>query len=245
MLFIPSSSHEEIVKQTLQNLMHYKSRNIIKFRSVLLKLEKHQNILPLLWPSLTHVKEQPCFVRFLPSVIAPWVLSKRLEGLRMRSIKEVSRSNRIRYVETENGKPGTGNLNKWPLRALIRRINHCCLSIIPSHTDSGLRPWHYFTSVSAEVRRSEGSMPKKPWKESFLAIFYEEFPAKITVSRAFLEPFSLISKSSLNLIGGLHNRPPNRPLPLVATLGTLRLPYQSQIPNWMKTVTITIFWLTP
>ena len=48
MLFIPSSSHEEIVKQTLQNLMHCKSRNMIKFRSVLLKLEKHQNILPLL-----------------------------------------------------------------------------------------------------------------------------------------------------------------------------------------------------
>ena len=33
-------------------------------------------------------------------------------------------------IETENGKPGKRNLNKLPLRALIRRINHCCQSII-------------------------------------------------------------------------------------------------------------------
>ena len=86
---IPSSSHKEIVKQTLQNLMHYKSHNIIDFRCVLLKLEKHQNVLTLLWPSLTSVKEQLCFVCLLPSIIALSVLSKRLGGLRKRLVKEV------------------------------------------------------------------------------------------------------------------------------------------------------------
>ena len=91
-------------------------------------------------------------------------------------------------IETGNGKPGTRNLNKLPLRALIRSINHCYQSIIPSNTKSGFSPWHYFASVSAEVRRSEDFMPKKPLKESFLASFYEDFPAKISFSRAFLEP---------------------------------------------------------
>ena len=39
---------------------------------------------------------------------------------------------------------------------------NCCQSIIPSHTGSGFSPWHYYTSVTAEVRRSDDSMPKKP-----------------------------------------------------------------------------------
>ena len=47
-LFIPSRSHKEIVKQILQNLIHSKSCNITNFRCVLLKLEKHQDILPSL-----------------------------------------------------------------------------------------------------------------------------------------------------------------------------------------------------
>ena len=88
----------------------------------------------------------------------------------------------------ENGNPGTRNLSKWPLRALTCRINHCCQSIIPSNTNTGFSLWHYFASISAEVRQSKDSMAKKPWKESFLALFYEEFPAEISVSRAFLEP---------------------------------------------------------
>ena len=58
----------------------------------------------------------------------------------------------------------------------------------PSNTNSGFSPWHYFVGVSAEVRRSEDSIPKKPWKELFFALFYDKFPAKISVSRAFLEP---------------------------------------------------------
>ena len=99
-----------------------------------------------------------------------------------------SKSKQPDNIEMENGKPGTCNLNKQLLRALIRRINHCCQSIIPSHTDSGFSPWHYSTNVSTEVRWREDSMPKKPWKELFLALFYEELPAKIGVSRAFLEP---------------------------------------------------------
>ena len=33
-------------------------------------------------------------------------------------------------IQTENGKPGKRNLSKLPLRALIRRTNHCCQSII-------------------------------------------------------------------------------------------------------------------
>ena len=32
----------------------------------------------------------------------------------------------------------------------------------PSNTNSGFSPWHYFVGVSAEVRRSEDSIPKKP-----------------------------------------------------------------------------------
>ena len=88
----------------------------------------------------------------------------------------------------ENRKPGSRNLNKLPLTALIPRINHCCQSIIPSNTNSGFSLWHYFASVSAEVRRgSEDYLPNKPCKESFLALFIEEFSAKINISRVFLE----------------------------------------------------------
>ena len=55
-------------------------------------------------------------------------------------------------TEVENGKPGTHNLNRWPLRALIWRTSHCYHSIILSNTNSGFSQWHYFTSISAEVR---------------------------------------------------------------------------------------------
>ena len=41
-----------------------------------------------------------------------------------------SKSKQLDKIETENGKPGKCNLNKLPLTALIRRINHCCRSII-------------------------------------------------------------------------------------------------------------------
>ena len=81
-----------------------------------------------------------------------------------------SKSKQLDKIETENGKPGKCNLNKLP------------------YTNSGFSPWHYFASVSAEVRWSEDSMPKKPWKESFHALFYDKFPAQISVSRAYLEP---------------------------------------------------------
>ena len=41
-----------------------------------------------------------------------------------------SKSKQLDKIETENDKPGKRNLNKLPLRALIRRINHCSQSII-------------------------------------------------------------------------------------------------------------------
>ena len=41
-----------------------------------------------------------------------------------------SKWNQLDKIETENGIPGKRNLNKLPLRALIRRINQCCQSII-------------------------------------------------------------------------------------------------------------------
>ena len=41
-----------------------------------------------------------------------------------------SKSNQLDKIETENGIQGKRNLNKLPLRALIRRINKCCQSII-------------------------------------------------------------------------------------------------------------------
>ena len=41
-----------------------------------------------------------------------------------------SKSKQLDKIKTENGKPGKRNLNKLPLRVLIRRINHCCQSII-------------------------------------------------------------------------------------------------------------------
>ena len=90
-----------------------------------------------------------------------------------------SKSKQPIKIEKKNRKQGTCNLHKLPLTALILRINHCCQSIIPSNTNSGFSPWD-------EVRIP---CQKKTWKESFLAIFYEEFPAKISVSRAFLEPW--------------------------------------------------------
>ena len=104
--------------------------------------------------------------------------------------KELRTRNKLKQpdkIETENRKPGTCTLNKWPLRALIYRTNHCCQSIIQSNTNSSFSPCHYFVSISTDVRWREDSMPKKPWKESFLVFFYEEFPAKIPISRAFLE----------------------------------------------------------
>ena len=45
-----------------------------------------------------------------------------------------SKSKQLDKIETENGKPGKCNLNKLPC------------------TNSGFSPWHYFASVSAEVR---------------------------------------------------------------------------------------------
>ena len=105
-----------------------------------------------------------------------------------RAKKEVgkrSQSKQPDKVETENEKLGTSNLNKWPFRILIHRINHSCQSIIPSHVNISV---HYCTSISTEVRWSQDSISKKPWKESFLAVFYEEFPVQISFSRAFLEP---------------------------------------------------------
>ena len=81
-----------------------------------------------------------------------------------RAKKEVgkrSKSKEPDKIETENEKPGTRSLNKWPLRVLIGKINHFCQSIIPSNTNSGFSPWNYFARVSAEVRQSEDSMPKK------------------------------------------------------------------------------------
>ena len=42
-----------------------------------------------------------------------------------------SKWKKLDRAETQNGKPGKHNLNKRPLRALIRRINKCCQSIIP------------------------------------------------------------------------------------------------------------------
>ena len=39
-----------------------------------------------------------------------------------------SKSKQLDKIERENGKPGKRNLKKIPLRALIRRINHCCQS---------------------------------------------------------------------------------------------------------------------
>ena len=113
------------------------------------------------------------------------------------------------------------NLNKLPLRVLICTINHCCQSIIPSNTNSGFSPWHYFASVTAKVRWSQDFMQKKPWKESFLALLYEEFPAKISVSWAFLEPsiplYAKTPKTSVSLVA--------------ATFTMLPLLYQSQVPN--------------
>ena len=41
-----------------------------------------------------------------------------------------SKSKQRDKIKTEKGKPGKRNLNKLPLRVLIRRINHCCQSII-------------------------------------------------------------------------------------------------------------------
>ena len=69
-----------------------------------------------------------------------------------------SKPKQLEKIETENGKPGKRNLSELPLRALICRINYGCQSIIPSNTNSTFSPWHYFASVSAEVRQSENSM---------------------------------------------------------------------------------------
>ena len=66
-----------------------------------------------------------------------------------------SESKQFDKIETENGKPSKRNLNKLPLRGFAKVS-------FPSNTNSGFSPWHYFASVSAEVRRSEDSMSKKP-----------------------------------------------------------------------------------
>ena len=42
-LAIPLSRHKEIREQTLSNITHYKSCNIINFGCVFLKIEKEQN----------------------------------------------------------------------------------------------------------------------------------------------------------------------------------------------------------
>ena len=66
-----------------------------------------------------------------------------------------SESKQFDKIETENGKPSKRNLNKLPLRGFAKVS-------FPSNINSGFSPWHYFGSVSAEVRRSEDSMSKKP-----------------------------------------------------------------------------------
>ena len=63
--FIPSSNHEEMIQQNLQNLTYYKFRNIINFRCVLLKLKNYQNILPYIVIS----ERTTLFYTFLASLI--------------------------------------------------------------------------------------------------------------------------------------------------------------------------------
>ena len=73
-----------------------------------------------------------------------------------------SKSKQHDKIETENGKPGKRNLNKLPLRVLIAESIIVAKVSFPSNTNSGFNTWHYFASVSADVRRSEDSTPKKP-----------------------------------------------------------------------------------
>ena len=89
-----------------------------------------------------------------------------------------SKSKQLDKIETENGKPRKSNLNKLPLRALIRRISHDVMVSFPSNTNSGFSPWHYFASVTAEVRRSEDSMPKKLENNRFLFFSMTSFLQK-------------------------------------------------------------------
>ena len=150
---------------------------------MLLKLENYENILPY----IVIGERTNFFDKFLASVInSPISIVKKARRAKKEVGKKSKSKQRGSILEAENGKPGSHNLNKWSLRVLLRRTNHYCDSIIPSNNNSGFSPWHYFACVIAEVRRSEDSMPKKPWKESFLALFYEEIPEKITFFRAFL-----------------------------------------------------------
>ena len=73
-----------------------------------------------------------------------------------------SKSKQLDKIKRENGKPGKRSLKKIPLRALIRRINHCCQSNFRIILTVVLVHGKIFASVSAEVRQSEDSMPTKP-----------------------------------------------------------------------------------
>ena len=91
------------------------------------------------------------------------LLSKRLQGLRKRLVKEVSWSNPVR-VKQKTGNQRRGNLNKLPLRVIIRRINSCCEGIIPSYTKSGFNPWYSITLLPLTLKWNEVRIP---WQRNF------------------------------------------------------------------------------
>ena len=72
-----------------------------------------------------------------------------------------SKSKQLDKIETENGKPWKRYFNKLPLKAPFAESITVAKVSFPSNTNGGFNPWHYFANVSAEVRRSEDSMPKK------------------------------------------------------------------------------------
>ena len=80
--------------------------------------------------------------------------------------------------------------NKAGKRSKSKQLDKIVIGKVsfPSNTNNDFSPWHYFASFRAEVRQSEGPIPKIPCKESFLTLFYDTFLAKVSVSRAFLEP---------------------------------------------------------
>ena len=88
----------------------------------------------------------------------------------------------IKVVRRAKNEVGKRSKSKQLDKVIVAKVS------FPSNTNSGLSPWHYYASVSAQGRQTEDSMPKKPWKESVLALFYNKFPAKISFSRAFQEP---------------------------------------------------------
>ena len=46
-------------------------------------------------------------------------------------VGKTSKSKQLYKIETESSNARKRNFNKLPLRAPIRRISHCCQSIIP------------------------------------------------------------------------------------------------------------------